>query len=100
MRSDQSLNRPRPATLPAETLGLMALGYVAGDAELGPRLLDLTGLDVATLRARAGEPELLAATLGFLAAHEPSLIACARALEVKPAALVAAYRQLAGDDGE
>lgn len=79
----------------AETLALRALGHVVGDPDLGPRFLDLTGLDVAGLRARAGEPGLLAAVLAFLAAHEPSLVATADALGVKPAALVRAHEALA-----
>lgn len=78
----------------AEILALRALAYVIGDDELGPRLLALTGLDPATLRERAGDRTLLAATLAFLEAHEPSLIACAEALEVKPEALVAARAAL------
>lgn len=79
----------------AETLALRALAHVAGDADLGPRFLELTGLDVATLRARAGQPTVLAAVLAFLEGHEPSLIAVADALDVSPAALVAARRRLA-----
>lgn len=78
----------------AETLGLQALAHVIGDADLGPRLLTLTGLDVATLRSRAGDPSLLAATLRFLEDHEPNLLACAEALEVKPADLVAARHMM------
>ena len=84
-----------PARDAAETLALRALAFVAGDPDLGPRFLDLTGLDVATLRARAGEPDILAAVLGFLDSHEPNLIATAHALDVPPAALVAAGRVLA-----
>lgn len=87
---------PPPSREAAETLALRALAHIAGDADLGPRFLDLTGLDVATLRARAGEPGVLAAALGFLEAHEPSLIATAAALEVRPAALAAAHRVLGG----
>jgi hypothetical protein len=79
----------------AETLGLRALTHVVGDADLGPRFLDLTGLDVATLRAGANTPAVLSAVLGFLEAHEPSLIATAEALDVSPAALTAAHRALA-----
>ncbi len=79
----------------AETLALRALAHIVGDADLGPRFLDLTGLDVATLRARAGTRPVLAAALAFLDGHEPSLIATATALEVKPVALVAAHRTLA-----
>lgn len=98
MKYDQSLNRSgvRIQALGgnAETLALRALAYVAGDVELGPRLLDLTGLDAGGLRARAADPAVLAATLQFLAAHEPSLIACATALDVRPAALIDAEQWL------
>lgn len=78
----------------AEAIGLQALAWTLGDPARAARLLDLTGLDPAELRARAAEPALLAATLGFLEAHEPDLIACAGALAVKPAALVAARMAL------
>ncbi|TGX41354.1 DUF3572 family protein [Sphingomonas naasensis] len=74
----------------AEALALQALVWTLGDSARAARLLDLTGLDPAGLRARAGEPALLAATLGFLEAHEPDLVACADALGVAPADLVAA----------
>lgn len=78
----------------AETLALRALAHVVADAEQGPRLLALTGLDPAGLRARAGDPMLLGAVLDFLANHEPSLIDCATALNVAPATLIAAREAL------
>lgn len=103
MKYDQRLNQSgavlQSQAENAETLALRALAYVAGDAELGPRLLDLTGLDTAGLRARAADPAVLAATLHFLAAHEPSLIACAAALDVRPAALIEAEHWLAEHAG-
>lgn len=77
-----------------ETIALMALTFIVGDTALGPRFLDLTGLDAAGLRAHAGERHVLAAALAFLEAHEPSLLAAAAALDIKPAALVAASAQL------
>lgn len=77
-----------------EMVALQALVWVLGDSGRANRLLDLTGLDPATLRARAGEPALLAATLGFLESYEPDLIACADALNLSPAALVEARRKL------
>ncbi|WP_313538761.1 DUF3572 domain-containing protein [Sphingomonas sp.] len=77
-----------------ETVALQALVWILSDSGRAGRLLDLTGLDPATLRARAGEPALLAAALGFLESHEPDLIACADALDLSPAALVDARRQL------
>lgn len=81
-------SHPRNVRIEAETLALRALTFVMGDSDLRVRLLDLTGLDAATLRSRAADPALLAATLAFLEAHEPNLLACASALEVDPAALV------------
>ncbi|WP_443029288.1 DUF3572 domain-containing protein [Sphingomonas sp. TDK1] len=78
----------------AETVALQALVWILGEPGRAARLLDLTGLDPATLRARAGEPALLAAAIGFLESYEPDLIACADALDLSPAALVDARRQL------
>ena len=74
----------------AEALALQALVWTLCDPTRASRLLDLTGLDPAGLRARAAEPALLAAALGFLEAHEPDLIACAEAIGATPAELVAA----------
>jgi len=77
-----------------ETVALQALVWILSDSGRAGRLLDLTGLDPATLRARASEPALLAAAIGFLESYEPDLIACADALDLSPAALVDARRQL------
>lgn len=76
-------------------LGLQALAHVAGDADLGPRFLALSGLDAETLRARATDSALLAAVIDFLGAREADLVACATAIGVTPAALVHAGAQLA-----
>ncbi|MGL4541977.1 MAG: DUF3572 family protein [Polymorphobacter sp.] len=78
----------------SETIALQALTYIVGDPALGPRFLDLTGLDAASLRAHAGERQILAAALAFLEGHEASLLAAAAALDIKPALLVAASAQL------
>lgn len=78
----------------AEAIALRALAWTLGDSSRANRLLDLTGLDPVELRARASEPALLAATLGFLEGHEPDLVACAEALETTPGALVAARTRL------
>jgi hypothetical protein len=75
-------------------LALHALAWTLSEPARASRLLDVTGLDAAELRGRAGEPALLAAALGFLEAHEPDLIACADALEVRPSDLVAARAAL------
>jgi hypothetical protein len=78
----------------AAKLALSALGWMLAEPSRAERLLSLTGLTPDDLRARLGEPALLAAILRFLEAHEPDLIACAEALDVTPAALVEARRRL------
>ena len=78
----------------AKSLALQALVWTLGDEDRAQRLLDVTGLDPADLRARADEPAVLAAALGFLENYEPDLVECADALEVKPEALVAARERL------
>ncbi|MGN5375513.1 DUF3572 domain-containing protein [Sphingomonas hankookensis] len=78
----------------AATLALGALGWVIGDDTRRDRFLALTGIDPVELRARVGDPGFLAQLLGHLEGYEPDLIACADALAVSPAALVAARAEL------
>lgn len=78
----------------AATIGLRALAWTLSDADRAERLLALTGLTAQALRARADDPALLSATLRFLEAHQPDLIACADALGLGPDRLVAAGRAL------
>jgi len=77
-----------------QVVALRALAWTLGDPDRARRLIDLTGLDPAALRARAGEPAVLAAVLGFLEANEADLVACAGDLDVAPAALVRARAEL------
>jgi hypothetical protein len=78
----------------AEALALAALAATLNDERRALRFLDLTGLSPDELRSQAGEPQLLAATLAFLEAHEPDLLQVAAAIGVKPEELVAARREL------
>ena len=78
----------------AEALALAALAATLADERRARRFLDLTGLDVDQLRARAGERGLLAEALAFLENHEPDLIAVAEAIGSTPQALVAARAAL------
>jgi len=77
-----------------EATALAALAATLGDARRAQRFIDLTGIGTDELRARLGEPELLAALLRFLEAHEPDLIAVAEELGVRPDVLVKARREL------
>ena len=73
-----------------EALALQALAAVIADEALRTRFLDLTGSDVPTLRARAGEADVLHAVTAFLTAHEPDLVRVAQGLGVKPETLAGA----------
>ena len=75
-------------------LALASLAATLGDERRARRFLDLTGIGTDELRARAGEPALLAGLLRFLESHEPDLMAVAAAIDVKPEALVEARQQL------
>jgi hypothetical protein len=87
---------PPPSPDDDAVLALSALAWTLDEPARAARLLALTGLEPADLRARAGEPAVLAATIGFLAAYEPDLIACAAALKVEPARLAALQEGLRG----
>ena len=76
------------------TLAFQALAWTLDDPARAQRFLSLTGLDAEDLRLRVAERSTQAAVLSFLAAHEPDLISCAAALNVNPAALIAAHHEL------
>ena len=75
-------------------LALQALVWTLSEDARAERLLGVTGLDADELRARATDPSVLAATIGFLESHEPDLVACADAIGHPPLALVAARQRL------
>ena len=77
-----------------EIIALQALGWVLQDQDRAERLLALTGLDPRELRSGLEDPAMLASLLGFLANHEPDLLACAEALGIAPAQLAAAAAYL------
>lgn len=77
-----------------EILALQALGWVLQDEERAARLLELTGLDPRELRSGLEDPAMLSSLLGFLANHEPDLVACAEAIGVPPEKLAAAAQYL------
>ncbi|MEH3122585.1 MAG: DUF3572 domain-containing protein [Sphingomonas phyllosphaerae] len=78
----------------AVTRALDALTFILNDPLRAGRFLDTTGLTPDNLRECLTDPSTLAATLTFLEAHEPDLIACADSTGHSPEALVAARRVL------
>jgi hypothetical protein len=77
-----------------EAIALAALAATLGDERRAQRFIDLTGIGTEELRRRAGDPEVLAALLRFLEAHEPDLVGVSEELGVSPDVLVEARREL------
>ncbi|UVO51412.1 DUF3572 domain-containing protein [Sphingomonas sp. SUN019] len=86
--------RTRETIEDADSLALRALVWTLAEPDRALRLISLTGLEPSDLRSRITDPTVLAASLAFLEAHEPDLIACAEGLGVKPEALVRARHTL------
>jgi hypothetical protein len=84
----------RPNDNDPVALALAALAATISDERRAQRFIDLTGIGTDELRRRAGEPDLLAALLRFLEAHEPDLLAVSEQLGVKAVDLVDARQQL------
>ncbi|TIQ36828.1 MAG: DUF3572 family protein [Mesorhizobium sp.] len=86
----------------AETLAVRALGFIAGDPELLPRFLAITGIEANSIRKAAEEPGFLAGVLQFILAHEPTLLRFAEETGTPPAAVGKALRALplGNDDHE
>jgi hypothetical protein len=73
---------------------LAALGWIVADPARCERMLAMTGLTPADLRERVADPQLLAAILAFMEAHEPDLIACSEATGITPEQFVRAHMEL------
>ncbi|CAM5638954.1 hypothetical protein MAUB1S_10985 [Mycolicibacterium aubagnense] len=78
----------------AEALAINALAFVAGDAELLPRFLAITGIEASSIRRAAGEPGFLAGVLQFVLAHEPTLMRFCEGTGTPPASVSKALRAL------
>ena len=72
----------------AQTMALNALVWVLHDPDRADRFLALTGLEGDDIRSRINDPALLDGVIAFLEAHEPDLVACAKALDVAPGVLL------------
>jgi hypothetical protein len=83
----------------AQQLAIDALAFIAGDPQLLPRFLAITGIEPSRIRTAAAEPGFLAGVLAFVAAHEPTLLAFADHAGVAPTLVAEALRALPhGDD--
>ena len=82
----------------AEALAAEALAWIAAQEALLAGFMEWSGSDPATLGARIGDPELLAAVLDFLLADEPALIAFCENRGVAPAVPLRARAARQGGD--
>ena len=79
----------------AQTVALQLVGWILSDVARVERMFSITGLDPDSLRASLADAASLGAIMEFVINHEPDLLACADALGVRPATLVAAREKLA-----
>ncbi|MDE2184420.1 MAG: DUF3572 domain-containing protein [Alphaproteobacteria bacterium] len=68
----------------AETIGLDALGFIAGNVELLSKFLFKSGLEPAVLREQADNPATLRAALDFLLADDAPLMEFCRSQRLDP----------------
>lgn len=68
----------------AQTLALKALGHVAASDGALERLMELSGLDAASLHDRAGDADVLASVLDFLLADDVLLMDFCQAETIDP----------------
>lgn len=80
----------------AETLALKALAFLAHSPEDIDRFVALSGVAPADLRARADEPEILAAVLDFLLTDDTRVTGFCEEAGIDPRELHAARRALPG----
>lgn len=82
----------------AETLGLQALGWLAGQDELSGAFMGASGLSADDLKTRAGDPEFLGFVLDFLLGDEDALLAFCEVADVTPDRPMRARAALPGGD--
>ncbi len=81
----------------AATLALTALVFITRTPANMDRFLGGSGLDPASLKARADEPELQVAVLDFLLADEPLLVAFCEEDLIQPRDVHMARHTLGGE---
>lgn len=82
----------------ADVLALEALAWVLAEPDLAAAWMEASGLDPVSLRARAGETEVLAAVLDFLLSSDALVTGFASAAGIAPEAVARARRALPGGE--
>ncbi len=82
----------------AQTIALQALTFVATDEYAFQGFLNLTGLDIGTVRLRANDPELQGGVLDYLLQNEDRLLAFCEHIDIEPTVPARARALLPGSD--
>ena len=82
----------------ASVIALQALAWLAGDADRLGQFMAVSGADQADLRARAAEPEFLAAVLDHLLSEDRWVLDFCADHGLPPGGLLAARGALPGGD--
>ncbi len=80
----------------AEIIALKALDFLASDDEKFSYFLVTTGMDLAELKHKAGEPATLAGLLDHLLENESLLLEFATACQIAPEMIMRARHKLPG----
>jgi len=78
----------------ASALALQAMAFIVADSGHASRFLSLTGLDIATLRARLDSNDMQTAVLDYLLGDESLLLAFCAEANIPPEAIAPAHNAL------
>jgi hypothetical protein len=84
----------------AEAVAVQILVWLTGQPELMGRFLALTGIEASAIRQAAAEPGFLAGVIGFVMAHEPTLMAFCEESGYAADQVAACHHRLAGPESE
>lgn len=91
------IGRPKaPPRADAELVAIQALGFLAAEPERLQRFLDLSGLDVSSIRAAASDPGFLGAVLDHMLSDQSLLLIFTEEQQLPPDRIITLRRQLPG----
>ena len=83
---------------PENELAVAILVWIAGEPDLLNRFCALTGVSADQLRALSQSPGFERAMIGFIAGHEPTLLAFCQENDVAPETVSRAWQKLEYDE--
>lgn len=83
----------------SQAIALKVLVWILQNDNRAERLIAVTGITPADMRASLNEAWLLSAALSYLESYEPDLMQCAKDIEISPEQLVEAAALLAQNSG-